>query len=151
MQNIFDGIYDNNAWTSGSGPGSMPDSLLSYIDFLTRFIEEKKPATVLDLGCGYFAPYEKVEWRDAHYLGMDVSARCINANQQYASEKRCFVCKDWLGLQELPKADFVICKDVLQHWSHAEVCNGLSKLSQYRYCLITNSVHLGNRTINCDI
>jgi hypothetical protein len=39
---------------------------------------------------------------------------------------------------QLPDADLLIAKDVLQHWSNADVSNFLPKLKSFRMALITN-------------
>jgi hypothetical protein len=41
---------------------------------------------------------------------------------------------------DLPKADLLIIKDVLQHLSHADISAVLAQLPRYRHVLIVNDV-----------
>jgi SAM-dependent methyltransferase len=149
--NVFKAIYEGGGWGHGSGPGSAVEGLGPYHRYLQALLLEKRPKKVVDLGCGYFEPYRMLDWQDADYIGIDVVERCIEANLRYSHSKRVFMLADWCNMQDLPEGDLAICKDVLQHWCHADVCKGLAKLSKYRICLITNSVILGIRRVNGDI
>jgi hypothetical protein len=106
---------------------------------------------VVDLGCGYFAPYAKTKWGACEYIGIDVVEKCIRRNLRYLTPKRTFLQRDWCEMEELPDADLAICKDVLQHWNHQDVCRGLERLSKYPFVLITNSIICGRRVVNGDI
>jgi hypothetical protein len=103
------------------------------------------------LGCGYFSPYANVDWGDCEYIGIDVAEECIRQNLQYLTPKRAFVQCDWCNMAELPEADLALCKDVLQHWNHHDVCRGLARLSKYPLVLITNSIVCGQREVNGEI
>ena len=51
---------------------------------------------------------------------------------------------------ELPAADLLIAKDVLQHWSHSTILEWLPTLRRYRFSLITNCVEPCGPTRNDD-
>jgi len=148
---VFEEIYRKGFWGKGSGPGSCFNGLAPYHNFLHRLLRDKCCGTVVDLGCGYFEPYAKLDWGDWIYIGIDVVERCIKANSIFAGPKRKFRVGDWRTMRDLPAADMAICKDVLQHWCHHDVCKGLERLSKFRCCLITNSVVLGSRRVNGEI
>ena len=76
---------------------------------------------------------------------------CIADNSRYANPNRTFLHGDWCNMDKLPDADFAICKDVLQHWCHADIRKGLTRLLKYRWVLITNSIVCGNRRLNAEI
>jgi SAM-dependent methyltransferase len=148
---IFEAIYQKGLWGKGSGPGSSVNGLAHYHDVLQKLLGDKRPGTVVDLGCGYFEPYAKLDWEDWYYVGIDIVERCIKANSLFSGPKRVFRIGDWSNMEDLPDADIAICKDVLQHWCHLDICRGLERLSRYPCCLITNSVILGSRPVNHDI
>jgi hypothetical protein len=50
----------------------------------------------------------------------------------------------------LPGGDLLILKDVIQHWSNADVKTFLPKLSKFKYALITNGSHKGSNRTNLD-
>jgi SAM-dependent methyltransferase len=151
MQELFQEIYDRKEWGSGSGPGSHPQGLGPYYDFLEHVLQTRRPARVLDLGCGYFAPYAHLDWGNVHYTGIDVVANCVRNNAAYATSGRMFLRDDWSAIRSLPDADLAVCKDVLQHWSHNDVCKGLLRLSKYPIVLITNSIAYKDDSVNQDI
>jgi SAM-dependent methyltransferase len=148
---VFETIYRNGGWGRGSGPGSAVEGLGPYHRYLQALLLEKRPKKIVDLGCGYFEPYARLDWQDADYVGIDLVEHCIKANKRYSAARRVFRLADWCNVDDLPDADLAICKDVLQHWCHADVCKGLARLSRYRICLITNSIVLGTLRVNGDI
>jgi len=129
----------------------LPGGLAAYLRFLQRLLRSRRPSRVVDLGCGYFSPYANMDWGDCEYIGIDVVEKCIRQNLCYATPKRAFLCRDWCEMEEWPEADLALCKDVLQHWSHHDVCRGLTRLSKYPLVLITNSIQCGGRMVNADI
>lgn len=51
----FTNIYNFRVWESDgvlSGYGSMKEHALPYLDYLQKYFDEKKPKSVVDLGCG---------------------------------------------------------------------------------------------------
>lgn len=149
MNRVFDHIYSAGQWGEGSGPGSLRSGLRPYKSFVQRMIELYRPQSVLDLGCGYFAPYADMDWPD--YTGLDVASAPIEANRRdYAGPGRRFEQRDWME-GELPYADLVLVKDVLQHWPDELVRRGLKRLSTCNRVIITNSAVLGQHTVNADI
>lgn len=149
MQSVFDGIYSSGEWGAGSGPGSARSAMAAYKSFVQRMITQYRPESVLDLGCGYFAPYADMDWPD--YTGFDVATAPIEANKRdYGSPSRRFEQRDWME-GELPQADLVLIKDVLQHWPDELVRRGLQRLSACKRVIITNSVILGQNPVNTNI
>ena len=129
----------------------MPGGLEAYVGFLQGVLRTSRPSRVVDLGCGYFSPYANIDWGDCHYIGIDVVAKCIRQNLRYSTPKRAFLRRDWCHMPKLPEADLALCKDVLQHWNHRDVCRGLARLSKYPLVLITNSIMCGRRVVNAEI
>jgi SAM-dependent methyltransferase len=151
VQQVFQKIYERNDWGPGSGPGSLPGGIDPYCRFLEGVLRTRRPARVVDLGCGYFSPYAHLDWGDCEYIGIDIVEKCTCQNAQYSTPKRAFLHCDWCSMAELPEADLALCKDVLQHWSHHDVCRGLARLAHYPVALITNSITCGGRMVNGEI
>ena len=149
-QEIFSKIYNENLWGNGSGWGSMEIHTRSYREFLQNFFAEKSITSVVDLGCGDWQFARHMNWDGMSYLGIDVVESVINENRKCFSNTNIeFQCLDVVQEEQLPKADLIIIKDVLQHWPNKEIMEFLPKLSSYKYALITNCA-LGNN-INGDI
>lgn len=73
-------------------------------------------------------------------------------NELYSSPSIHFEIGDGTKENTLPSADLLLCKEVLQHLSFADVENFLKNLNSYKYCLITNDINpSGSITQNYDI
>ena len=42
LKRIFTEIYKKDFWTNGSGPGSLPQNVVPYLNFLKKLIIEKQ-------------------------------------------------------------------------------------------------------------
>jgi len=97
----------------GSGIGSRGDVLDYKKSILREFINELKPSSVLDVGCGDCALTEGLLLNS--YTGVDVSQVVVRRNQLKMPWRK-FVYGDFLNL-ELGEVDLVLCFDVLIHLS----------------------------------
>jgi hypothetical protein len=73
------------------------------------------------------------------YIGIDVVEAVIACNRKlYADSRTEFVCAD-LVTDALPKADVILCRDCLVHFSIADVWQALAnfKRSESQYLLTT--------------
>lgn len=136
---VFDEIYATSYWGNGSGEGSSLDATLPYKKFLENFIKSKGVRSVVDLGCGDWQFSQFVDFSGATYQGFDVANSVINENRKkYSTENVEFsLLGDYCNL---PPADLLLCKDVLQHLSNEEIAKVLNVLPNYKYALITNDV-----------
>lgn len=78
---------------------------------LESIVNEVKPETILDIGCGDMTIGFTLP--DDDYLGVDVSHVAIKSNMG-AYPKRKFIYGDFLSI-DVEKRDFVLCLDVLPH------------------------------------
>jgi SAM-dependent methyltransferase len=140
IANRFGKIYRERLWDAAvlSGPGSRPSVNRRYLRLVQRLVNRRGVQRVLELGCGDWTLSQCIDWRRVSYHGVDVVADVIEQNRRkHACENIRFDCLDVLE-DELPSADLVIIKDVLQHLPNAAVSAVLAKLSRYGAVLCTN-------------
>ncbi len=145
-EEVFSEVYDNLIWgvaedgDPSSGWGSHYKYAQPYIEFLQRFLEENSIKKVLDLGCGAWEICRHLDWTGIEYIGIDVCPKMIALNQhKFGSSEIQFLVGDILTV-ELPDADLVICKDVLQHLKNKDVELFLSRTKKYKHSLLTNDI-----------
>lgn len=138
MSNRFEEIYDNNDWGHGSGEGSLDIQTVGYREFIQDFLANKKITSVVDMGCGDWQFSQLINWSEGTYQGFDVVPSVISANnEKFAQGNVSFELYSGKPA-DLPAADLLIVKDVLQHLPNQTVIEFLPHLSKYKYALITN-------------
>jgi len=89
--------------------------------------------------------------RGVTYVGVDIVASVIDNNQREFGNDN-FSFRKFLSLEDLPPADLLVCKDVLQHLPNATVKAYLAAFrKKYKFLLITNDeepAHLQNIDID---
>jgi hypothetical protein len=116
--------------------------------FLTSF---GNPITLLDLGCGDFNIGNQLVKHTKKYIAVDIVEELINHNKEkFKADNLEFKCLD-IAVDDLPKADCVILRQVLQHLSNAEVQSVVNKLFDFKYVILTEHIPKGNFTPNKDI
>ena len=146
-QEIFTKIYESNKWdTNGlandiyySGTGSYGDVAQKYIDFVSQFIKEKNIASITDIGCGDFEIGNQITQKNnkVKYTGCDVVEGLIKRNtNKFQSKTISFHHLD-ASKDELPKAELITIRQVLQHLSNNDIKIILSKVAHYKYALIS--------------
>lgn len=151
MTNPFQQIYAQNAWGHGSGEGSLPIHTQGYVAFLQDFLARRRIRSVVDMGCGDWQFSRFVDWTGIDYHGFDVVPSVISANVaafQRAGRQFHLYGGD---AKDLPAADLLITKDVLQHLDDATVLDFLRSLSKYEYALLTNCVDPAGPTRHVNI
>lgn len=137
---IFNKIYEQNIWGNGSGSGSTPANTEDYRIFLANFLKTNKVLSVVDLGCGDWQFSKLIDWTGINYTGIDVSDVVLRNTKLFGSERISFLEMNALT-DDLPSADLLIMKDVVQHWSNADILSFLPRLKRYKRALITNGFH----------
>lgn len=149
---IFDKIYKRGGWSNkGSGPGSDPNVYKEYASVVSNIIKfTPNIKTILDVGCGDFKIMTSVDMSNKEYVGIDVSQTIINENNKlYSKENIKFLNLD-VTSDEIPEADIIIIKDVLQHLPNDMVKNILNLVkTKCKYALITNDYT--DKNLNNDI
>ncbi|RLJ64504.1 methyltransferase family protein [Lacinutrix venerupis] len=154
----MDQIYKKQLWGSNglsfySGEGSHKQDIVNpYIKKLTTFFKSfKEPISVADLGCGDFNIGKQLIMFTKSYVAVDIVEELINYNKTHFKAKNLnFSCLD-IAKDQLPLADCVILRQVLQHLSNKEVESIVNKLYAFKYVIITEHLPEGDFIPNKDI
>ena len=127
---IFSEIYHTNFWgspDSRSGAGSDLVQTAEVRRWLPEIVREIGARSMLDVPCGDFHWMREVEL-DLDYVGADVVSDLIARNQEvYGGQRRTFVVCDEIR-QRPPQADLVFCRDLLVHFSYADISAALRNI-----------------------
>ncbi len=151
-------IYEKHLWGGKeydfySGIGSHdPKTINPYLDVVIDFLKSKNnQLTVCDLGCGDFNIGKHLIPFTKNYIGVDIVENLIERNRtQFIAENLTFQCLD-IAKDELPNADCVILRQVLQHLSNQEIQQIVNKLKNYKYIILTEHLPVGEFKPNKDI
>jgi len=148
---VFNKYYLTNAWIGGgSGSGSTPENTVAYREFLASFLRQYEIRSVVDLGCGDWQFSRLIDWTGIDYLGIDVSEVVLKNTKKFTTSNVHFANMDALS-GDLPAADLLLVKDVIQHWSNSDIARFIPVLKRYKFALITNTSHKNIKRINENI
>ena len=146
LTRTFNRIYAEGIWGRDdtgkgiSGTGSTLAITQEYRAYVEAFMKSHAVTSVVDAGCGDWNFSRSMDWGDASYLGIDIASDVVAANRtKYEKGRIRFQVGDIT--EELPAADLLISKDVLQHLSNTLVqtfiANNLKK-GKYKWVILTN-------------
>ena len=146
LTDTFNRIYAEGTWGKDvagkgtSGTGSTLEITREYRAYVEGFIKTHNVTSVVDAGCGDWSFSSAIDWDDASYLGVDIASDVIAAvRRKHEKGKITFQVGDITD--ELPAADLLISKEVLQHLSNELVQkfirNNLRK-GKYKWAILTN-------------
>ena len=155
LTNTFNHIYAEGIWgrddtgKGTSGSGSTLEITREYRAYVEDFMKKHAVESVVDAGCGDWSFSSAMNWGGASYVGVDIASDVIAADRsKYQKGSISFQVGDISD--ELPAADLLISKDVLQHLSNALVQkfirNNLRK-GKYKWVILTNDRGRGNSDI----
>jgi SAM-dependent methyltransferase len=151
---VFSTIYDSSVWgknDSGqgySGTGSTMNATVVYRAFLQDFMKNHAVKSVVDAGCGDWEFSRLIDWKGIDYKGCDIVPSVIERDKRkYKAPHVSFFVADIVE-DDLPAADLLLCKNVLQHLPNRDVSRFLSRLSKYRHVLLTDGID--GRTLTSD-
>jgi SAM-dependent methyltransferase len=155
LTDTFNRIYADGTWGRNvtgegtSGTGSTLEITREYRAYVEDFMKTHSVKSVVDAGCGDWSFSSAMDWGDASYLGVDIASDVIAAVRKKHEKGRI---KFQVGdiTDELPAADLLISKDVLQHLSNELVRkfirNNLKK-GKYKWVILTNDRGRENRDV----
>jgi len=115
------------------------ESDAAYGVWLAHFVRDHRVKKIVSLGCDDLEELRRIDIGSARFCVADASQErvdnCVAKYPHWRFKRRDI--RTWV-----PNADLVLCKDVLQQWSTAEVSYWLNRLDdrkdRFRYALITN-------------
>ena len=137
---VFDEIYKTDYWLGGSGGGSTESATREYQELLQDFLAKQSIQSVVDLGCGDWQFSKLIDWSGINYRGYDVAETVIQKNSsEFQRENIMFdVLRNY---SQLPEADLLITKDVLQHLDRREVKKIIKEaFPKFKFILLTNCI-----------
>ena len=144
-KDAFTQIYARGRWGSNgqsefySGWGSHVEEVVDgYVKAVRGFLATlpSKPH-VVDLGCGDFNVGKRIRDLCQDYVACDVVPTLIEHNKSKFQDLQVdFRCLD-LTVAELPAAEVAFIRQVLQHLSNQQIQQILTKLSRYKYLVVT--------------
>lgn len=143
---VFTNIYNtciwgkNNQGEGHSGGGSELKNCREYIDYLQNFMKTHNIKTVVDAGCGDWEFSQYIDWTNIQYTGYDVVKHVIEKNQKKFGSSNITFMHDNLINANLPCADLLLCKHVLQHLRNEDILAFLPQLKKFKYCILVNQV-----------
>ncbi|WP_299273758.1 methyltransferase domain-containing protein [uncultured Psychroserpens sp.] len=157
-KDVMNQIYEAHLWGGKtfdfySGEGSHnPKITEPYLEAVISFLKShNNKLTVCDLGCGDFNIGKHLTSYTKTYIGVDIVNSLIERNKdQFKEDHLEFHCLN-IAEDQLPKADCVIIRQVLQHLSNAEILNIVKKLNNYKYIILTEHIPSRTFTPNKDI
>ena len=149
---VFNKIYRENLWGSSpdgsdffSGEGSHTTDIVDpYVQSVSSFLNlHPGGLDVVDLGCGDFKVGAKLAHLAKTYVACDIVESLILNNQKnYDIPNVRFVVINGIT-DDLPFADLIIIRQVLQHLSNQSIIKILLKLeSRYRFLIVTEDLPL---------
>jgi hypothetical protein len=142
MDSVFGGIYRANAWgnaESVSGCGSSLPATAQIREVLPSIVKDYHIRSIVDAPCGDFNWMKEVALDLDQYTGVDIVPELIENNRlRHGNKRRAFRVGD-LTADTLPKADLIICRDCLIHFSYRHAFAALRNFRRSRgtYLLTT--------------
>jgi SAM-dependent methyltransferase len=146
LTDTFNRIYAEGTWgrdiagKGTSGTGSTLEITREYRAYVEQFVKKHSVTSVVDAGCGDWSFSRAMDWGNASYLGVDIASNVIaGLRNKHETDRIKFQVGDITD--ELPPAELLISKDVLQHLSnelvHKFIRNNLKK-GKYKWVILTN-------------
>lgn len=146
LADTFNRIYSDGTWgkdatgAGTSGSGSTLEITREYRAYVEDFIKTHHVTSVVDAGCGDWGFSRAMDWGDASYLGVDIASDVIDVlRTKHERGKIRFQVGDIT--EDLPTADLLISKDVLQHLSNELVQKFIRnnlRTGKYKWVILTN-------------
>ena len=128
---VFAEIYRRNKWGSEqsvSGSGSELIQTRRLIELLPMLFEQFQVRSLLDVPSGDFNWMSHVDLDGIDYLGGDIVDDIVERNQSHHQRPGVRFQRIDLLSDSLPRADLVLCRDCLVHFSSQDVRRALGNI-----------------------
>lgn len=143
LETVFTYIFENKIWEYEGETVSGMGATLAYTQKIRKDLpdvfQEYGIRSILDIGCGDFNWMKHIITDDITYTGIDIVKKIIDKNSElYTAQNISFIHANCC-IDPLPRADLVICRDVLAHFSYGEAFKLIEniKKSGSKYVLFT--------------
>lgn len=148
---VFKSYYARNTWRDGnsrSGGGSNLEQTAVIRVELPRLFERLDIRSLIDVPCGDGYWWGHVEHDLERYVGIDVVPELIHTQNAKAGPGCSYLCRD-VATDDMPRADAILCRDLLVHFSEALGRQALQNLkrSGATYLITTTFPGRKNRDI----
>lgn len=162
MEGIFSRIYSEKVWGQVkqnnhkycSGTGSHDELIVtSYVNAINNFVNQLGvDVSVVDLGCGDFNVGSKIRPVFANYIACDIVSSLISFNKIFYHDLDVDFRQFDLTRDEIPTADVIIVRQVLQHLSNKDIINFITNVvGKCKYLIVTEHLPAtDNFTSNID-
>lgn len=148
----FSEIYQTGVWGQQdgweyySGSGSHDDYIVaSYVDGLNNYFGSSSLSlSALDIGCGDFNVGCSLSKNFYQYTAIDIVHDLIEYNKEkYKDSGAKFICLD-ATCDELPEADVILLRQVLQHLSNEKILQLLKNIkNKCKYLVVVEHIPVG--------
>lgn len=115
-----------------------------YAAYVQHIIYDFAVRTIIDLGCGDWRFSKYLDLGKCDYLGVDIVPSVIAVNTAaYGNAHLRFEATDITAFS-VPPCDLLLCKDVMQHLSNANVQAILARSTVAGLAVFTNGYHSVN-------
>lgn len=134
MQLVFENIFINNgwkAWETRSGDGATRQATRNIVPALADAFSKLDVQVLLDAGCGDLNWMSDLTLNLSLYIGLDVVEQLtIQNNRIFGHRKNHFFKTVNIALEPLPKADAILCRNVLPHLSLPDAISTLQRMAE---------------------
>ena len=141
-EETFKEIFNTNHWSgdeSVSGSGSADQQTNEVSKQIPKLVNELGIKKFLDVPCGDFNWFSKIDLNLDFYIGGDIITEIIDRNHKLFGSDRYKFMKIDLIKDALPDADILHCRDCLVHLSYNDMLEAIKniKRSNIKYLLTT--------------
>lgn len=142
-KDVFTEIEKGNIWEEGESVSGIGSSLIqakTIIEEIPRIISQFEIKSIFDIPCGDFNWFKEIDLSGMVYLGGDIVESIIRRNnEKYKTDNINFIQFNLIE-EVLNKADMVLCRDCLVHFSISDIWKALTNIQQ------SNSTYLMTTT-----
>jgi hypothetical protein len=141
-EKTFREIFESNHWAGSdsiSGQGSDDRQTAEISQRIPELLKQIGIKTFLDVPCGDFHWFSKMQIDLELYTGGDILPEIIDQNNRlYGSDRRKFIRIDLIQ-DQLPNADILFCRDCFVHLSYGDILSAIANIrrSNITYLLTT--------------
>ncbi len=147
LQERFELIYNENFWESDesrSGIGSEIENTKEALKALEYIIKEYRIKSIIDVPCGDFNWMSKMDLKNINYRGYDIVRSVIKDNNKKFKKFNINFFHSDITNSKLDKADMMIVRDCLVHFSIEDIKKSIFRIKQSRskYLVSTSFVNV---------